>query len=169
MVITASCSMLLSKCTEAMYAHHVTRARAIFPFIDSKLAAPSRPICHVLVHILSLLGRPKPKTLNASQISLNLSEISTDTEWDEHHQWQHNPSTWRFHPALMGGWTFPEFGASERLETLFWLSCIGEGQCRWNCSCTARSSWGSEQVWVNECTRGAEGISNCVLWERMLP
>lgn len=73
MVITASCSMLLSKCMEEMYARHVTRARALFPFIDSKLAAPSRPICHVLVHILSLLGRPKPKTLNASQISLNLS------------------------------------------------------------------------------------------------
>lgn len=49
---------------------------------------------------------------------------------------------------------------------LVWVS---ENRCRWNYSGTARSSWGSEQVSANESTRGARGISNCSLWERMLP
>lgn len=49
------------------------------------------------------------------------------------------------------------------------LGCVGEGQCRWSQSCTGRPSWGTEQTSVNECSRGAEGISNCVLWERTLP
>lgn len=38
-----------------------SRARARFPFAESKLSAPSMPICHVLVHILPLIGCPVPK------------------------------------------------------------------------------------------------------------
>lgn len=38
-----------------------SRASARFPFTDSKLSAPSMPICHVLVHILPLIGCPVPK------------------------------------------------------------------------------------------------------------
>lgn len=40
---------------------NVARASARFPFTDSKLSAPSMPICHVLVHILPLIGCPVPK------------------------------------------------------------------------------------------------------------
>lgn len=36
-------------------------ASARFPFTDSELSAPSMPICHVLVHILPLIGCPVPK------------------------------------------------------------------------------------------------------------
>lgn len=37
-----------------------SRASARFPFAVSKLSAPSMPICHVLVHILPLIGCPVP-------------------------------------------------------------------------------------------------------------
>lgn len=44
-----------------------------------------------------------------------------------------------------------------------------EGRCRWNWSCVDRPLWGGEQVSVNECNRGTEGISSVPLWERKLP
>lgn len=66
MVITASCSMLLPKCMGEMNTCHVTRAGAIFSFRESKLPTPSRPICHVLVHILSLIDSRKQDSLISS-------------------------------------------------------------------------------------------------------
>lgn len=40
---------------------HVAKATTKFPFKDSKLSVLSMPICHVLVHILPLIGSPVPK------------------------------------------------------------------------------------------------------------
>lgn len=57
----AHVSMFLPKCMDEMNKYHDTRGGARFPFRDSKLYAPSRPICHVLVRILSLTGCPKHK------------------------------------------------------------------------------------------------------------
>lgn len=41
--------------------HYVARANARLPYTDSKLSAPSMPICHVLIRILPLTGSPVPK------------------------------------------------------------------------------------------------------------
>lgn len=51
-----------AKCNDGVNTRrHVARATAKFPFTDSKLSALSMPICHVLVHILPLIGSPVPK------------------------------------------------------------------------------------------------------------
>lgn len=41
--------------------YHVTEARARFSSAESKLSAPSMPICHVLVRVPPLIGSPAPE------------------------------------------------------------------------------------------------------------
>lgn len=49
------------KCNNTNANYHVTGAGARFSSAESKLSAPSMPICHVLVHVLPLIGSPAPE------------------------------------------------------------------------------------------------------------
>lgn len=127
---------------------------------------------------------PCSQAWNASWFSSTwVCRKKLNTQWEESQQWQHEHCVALPSYATQLELRFIPRGTKKKKrkkqeikkKTKFTgfnyslLVCIGEGRYRWSWSCTGRPSWGSEQNSVNECSRGTGGISNCTLWERMLP